>query len=208
MNDINNIIKFVQEKQIEQQLLLRRQQELKQELSNQEKLNYHLVQAAELIRQTQTQTHQQIKYQIAEAGTLILKTIFENPPKIHIEFETKRNQTECKILFEKNGQMYLPTDENGLGAADIAGFGLRIAIWSLPARPTSCVIIMDEPFKHLKGSTANKLAIQAVKRISREFDMQIIMVSDERVSLEEIEKGADRIFKVSMVNDVSKLEVS
>jgi hypothetical protein len=34
-----------------------------------------------------------------------------------------------------------------------------------------------------------------------------LMVHDERVPFEEIEKGADRVFKVSIKNGVSKITV-
>jgi hypothetical protein len=68
-------------------------------------------------------------------------------------------------------------------------------------------MILDEPFKHLKGIGANRRAIQMVKRLSdsEEIKMQVIMISDERVPLEEIEKGADKIIEVTIKNGVSKV---
>jgi len=46
-----------------------------------------------------------------------------------------------------------------------------------------------------------------VKALSKQLGLQVIMVSDERVPIEEIEKGADKIFKVVMKNDVSQIGV-
>jgi hypothetical protein len=56
-----------------------------------------------------------------------------------------------------------------------------------------------------KGIIENRNAIQMMKEISERLRIQIISVSDERASLEEIGKGADRIFEIKIENDVSNL---
>lgn len=153
------------------------------------------------------ETQKQLQYYISEAGTIALGTVFDDPYKISVEFVEKRNSTECQIRFERNGEKFIPMDESGLGAADIAGFGLRISLWSLPNNRTRGVIILDEPFKHLKGKEANRDAIKIVKRISEKFNLQIIMVSDERADREDIMSGADRVFEITEENGKSKSTV-
>jgi KaiC/GvpD/RAD55 family RecA-like ATPase len=63
--------------------------------------------------------------------------------------------------------------------------------------------VLDEPAQNVKGDDANIKFIQMVKSVSERLGIQVIMVSDERVSLEDIEKGADKIFKVSIKNGKS-----
>jgi ABC-type thiamine transport system ATPase subunit len=96
-------------------------------------------------------------------------------------------------------------DQGGLGAADVGGFALRIAAWCIQKEKTRPIMVLDEPFSHLKGIIENRNAIQMMKEISDRLGIQIISVSDERASLEEIGKGADRIFEIKIENDVSNL---
>jgi len=63
--------------------------------------------------------------------------------------------------------------------------------------------VLDEPAQNIKGDEANIKFIQMVKAVSERLGLQIIMVSDERVPLEDIEKGADKVFKVSIKNGKS-----
>jgi len=153
------------------------------------------------------ETQQELEYRIAELVSLCLESVFKNPYRFVVEFEMRRNKTECDLLFERNGKQMKPVDSSGVGAVDVAAFGLRIAAWSLSSPRTRNVLILDEPFKHLKGITPNQKIIQVVKQLSEELGIQIIMVSDERVPMEEIEKGADRIFEVSIEKGVSKVDV-
>ena len=153
------------------------------------------------------ETQQELEYRISELVSLCLESVFKNPYKFVVNFEMRRGKTECDLLFERNGKQMKPVDASGVGTVDVAAFGLRIAAWSLSAPKTRNILIPDEPFKHLKGIETNRKVIQVVKQLSEELGLQIIMVSDERVPMEEIEKGADRIFEVSINNGVSKVEV-
>ena len=69
------------------------------------------------------------------------------------------------------------------------------------------VLILDEPFKHLKGETANLRVLDMVQQISKKLNLQIIMVSDERISRDDIEEKADRLFLVELKNKVSQVTV-
>lgn len=207
MDDIQYISDFINTKAILQQDLVERHLKSSSKVKKQKLFLDNIEEAAEAIRNIAKATQEQVKFKIAEAGTLMLQSVFDPAPEINVEFEIKRNQTECIITFKKNGQLYSPLDEDGFGTADIAGFGLRIAIWSLPGQRSRKVIIMDEPFKHLKGNRANVAAIQAVKKISEKLGLQIIMISDERVDYNEIAKGADRVFIVDMIDGESAMEV-
>jgi len=156
----------------------------------------NLQHAAEIIKQAAKLTQTQVKYAISEAGTYMLKSIFDIPPKIDVDFDIKHNQTVCYVRFDKNGELFHPMQESGFGEANIAGYGLQVAVWGLPAKKSRRTLVMDEPFMNLKGADANEKAIRAVKKISEELKMQVIMISDERTDMELIKKHADRVFRV------------
>lgn len=160
-----------------------------------------------IVQEVATKTQKELEYRLSDLCTLALKTIFEDPYEFKTLFEIKRGQTECKLMFERNGIQLRPLKSGGWGAADVAGFGLRIAMKTISRPVTSPLLILDEPFKHLKGEEANIKAIQLVKEIADKLNIQIIMVSDERVPINEIEKGADMVFSVKKNNDESVVSV-
>lgn len=153
------------------------------------------------------ETQEELEYRLAELVSLCLESVFQNPYKFVVNFETRRGKTECDLLFERNGKQMKPIDASGVGVVDVAAFGLRIAAWSLSTPKTRNILILDEPFKHLKGVEPNQKIIQVVKQLSEELGLQVIMVSDERVPIEEIEKGADKVFEVSIKNGGGKVNV-
>ena len=203
---MNNISEFINQKSILQEDLVRRSLIQKNIVQGLQKFVDEIEQAAEVIRNIAKKTKQQVSFQIGEAGSLMLQSVFDPAPEIDIEFDIKHNQTACTISFKKGNELYSPMDEDGFGKADIAGIGLRIAVWSLPAHRSRPIMILDEVCSHLKGHEANVFAIKAIKKLSEKLGIQIIMISDERVPFEDIQGGADTIFKVSMIDGESKME--
>ena len=164
--------------------------------------------AQAIIQKVAKETQQELEYHISELCSLAMSAIFDDPYEVKIEFTEKRGRTEADIYFERDGErISKPLRSSGGGAVDVAAFALRMATWSLSKPRTRNVMILDEPFQHLKGDEPNQRAIQMVKEISDNLDLQVIMISDERVKKEEIVKGADRVFYVDQKNKVSKVEV-
>ena len=164
--------------------------------------------AREIIRITGQRTQNQLSFHIKDITSLAMEAVFNNPYALAMEFVNRRNKTECDLYFERDGNRVEPLDGGGGGAADVASFALRVASWSLQ-RPHTCnVLLLDEPFKHLKGENENRRVLEMLRKISQELKMQIIMVSDERISREATIEATDRLFEVSIRNGVSKLNVS
>jgi len=190
-NQIHNNLKSIRKKI----------KELKEEIIISEK-------AQVIIQIVAKETQEELEYRLSELVSLCLKSVFPNPYEFIVDFKIRRGKTECDLLFKRNRQLMKPVDASGIGTVDVAAFGLRIAAWSLSKPRTRNVLILDEPFKHLKGIESNKKVIQMVKTLSEQLELQIIMISDERIPIEEIEKGADRIFEISInKKGVSKVEV-
>lgn len=158
--------------------------------------------AQDIVKTVALETQAQLEYRISATVTAAQEAVFDDPYGLVVKFEDRRGKTECDILFERGGQTMDPLASSGYGAADIAAFALRVAAWSM-SRGTRPVLILDEPFRHLKGEEQNRRAIHMVKELSRELDLQVIMVSDERAPREDIVEGADKVSQVTINKGVS-----
>jgi DNA repair exonuclease SbcCD ATPase subunit len=164
--------------------------------------------AREIIRITGQKTQNQLSFHIKDITSLAMEAVFNNPYGLAMEFVNRRNKTECDLYFERDGNRVEPLDGGGGGAADVASFALRVASWSLQRPHTRNVLLLDEPFKHLKGENENRRVLEMLRKISQELKMQIIMVSDERISRETTIEATDRLFEVSIRSGISKITVS
>lgn len=162
-------------------------------------------QAQVILQTVAKQTQQELEYHISELVTLALESVFEDPYEFKIEFVEKRGKTEAELWFVKDEEKLDPKISSGGGVIDVCSFALRIALWNLKKPKSRNTLILDEPFKHLKGFEENVKVIQMIKLLSEKLGLQIIMVHDERVPIEEIQKGADKIFEVSIKKGVSKV---
>jgi DNA repair exonuclease SbcCD ATPase subunit len=149
------------------------------------------------------QTQEQLEYKISELVSLALESVFDNPYKMRLVYETKRNKTEASILFERGGEQFFPIQASGGGAVDIAAFALRVALWSLADKKTDNVLVLDEPFRFLSRDKLERAGLM-MKEISEKLGLQIVMVSH----LDELIAGADKVFKVSQSKGVSKVGVN
>lgn len=167
--------------------------------------------AQQIIQIVAKQTQSELEYQISELVSLGMEYVFEDPYSISLKFIPKRGKTDCVLSFSRNGRQFNPLDQSGFGTVDIGGFGFRIAFLGMSDPKPRPILILDEPFKHIKGVEDNVRAIQMIRRISQPppdgLGLQIIMVSDERTPIEDIEDGADKVFRVSITDGVSQLEV-
>jgi len=161
--------------------------------------------ARELIREFGLKIQQQLQYHISSITSLALDAVFDNPYKLVVEFTERRNKTECDVYFEREGNRIDPLSACGLGTADVAAFALRVSSWSMQTPRSHPVLILDEPFKCLKGKDANMRVLDMIKEISDKLKLQIIMISDERVDREDIIGKADRVFEVKIRNGVSSV---
>ena len=148
------------------------------------------------------ETQEQLEYKISELVSLGLSAIFDNPYELVLNYEIKRGKTEADLLFKRGDNCVKPMLASGGGAVDVAAFGLRVAIWSLKSPRTRNTLIFDEPFSYLSKSHQEK-AGKLLSEISKKLGIQIIMVTHNQ----EFIGAADKVFNVSKVNGISKVEV-
>ena len=156
--------------------------------------------AQALIQAVAKETQAQLEYHISDIVTLALDTIFDKPYKFKVEFTTRRNKTECDLLFERNGKYIKPMGGAGGGVIDTASFALRIALWTLKTPKSRSTIILDEPFKHLHKSLLPR-ACDLLQELRNKLNLQFIIVTH----LDELAECADKPFEVRLKKNVSKV---
>lgn len=161
--------------------------------------------AKKILQEVALKTQQQLSYNVSGIASMALEAVFDTPYELQLDFVERRNKTECDIYFVRDGMKIDPFSGGG-GAIDIASFALRVALWSMQQPKSRPTLILDEPFKHLKGEEANRKVLEMVNKISKKLGIQIIMVSDERVSRETTMEFADKLFETSIENGITKIE--
>jgi DNA repair exonuclease SbcCD ATPase subunit len=163
-------------------------------------------QAQLIVRAVALETQRQLEYRISQVVTTAEEAVFDDQAyNLFVDFVERRGKTECDLFFSRNDKTVDPLAGAGFGATDIASFALRCACWGM-MRNVAPILICDEPMKHLKGIEANRRVIQMIREISNQLGLQIIMISDERISREDIIEGSDQVFEVSINNGVSHVQ--
>lgn len=165
----------------------------------------NLEKAHEILKQVGLETQKQLVYHISDVTSLALGSVFDDPYKLVLDFVERREKTECDLFFERDGNRIKPVDDAGVGAVDVAAFALRIASWSMMLPRTRNVILLDEPFKHLRGKIENERVFEMLQTVSKMLNIQIIMVGDEKVPKETIMQYADKVFLVDKIKGISKV---
>ena len=160
--------------------------------------------ARQIVREVGVKTQSQLSYNISEITSMAMESVIKNDPyKIVVNFVERRNKTECDILFKRDNNLIEPLSAGG-GAVDVAAFAFRVAAWAMNPSKGRNVLILDEPFKHLKGEAANIRMLEMVREVSKRMGLQIIMVGDERVSREALLANTDKLFEVKLIGGKSK----
>jgi DNA repair exonuclease SbcCD ATPase subunit len=131
---------------------------------------------------------------------MAMASVFPDPYEFRVRFIQRRNRTECDLFFVKNEEECDPLTAAGGGAVDVAGFALRVAVWSL--KKTRNVFILDEPFRFLSVNLQAKCSAM-MKEISDKLKVQVILVSH----LPNIIESADKVFKIENVKGESKVSI-
>lgn len=160
----------------------------------------HTEEAKTIIQLVAKKTQEELEYRLAELVSLSMSAVFNEAYELKVSFVIRRDKTECDLVFMRGGEEFDPMTESGGGVVDVASFALRVALWSLSQPRTRNVLILDEPFRFLSTDLQRKASL-VLKELSRRLDLQMIIVSHSKGLIE----GADKVFKVSRVNGISKI---
>lgn len=151
-----------------------------------------------LVQTVAKQTQKIIEKNISELVTSTLSSVFPEPYTFKLRFEERKNKTEADLIFLKGEN---ETDDilftGGGGVADVASFILGIAVFSI--NPTRPIIIRDESFKFLHSPEFQEKTSAMIKKISDEFGIQIIIISDQK----NLYKYADKVIHVEILEGES-----
>ena len=143
-------------------------------------------------------TQSQLSEQISKIVSSALAAVFADPYTFVVDFVSRRNTTECDLLFEKNGKRRSPLASCGYGAADIASLALRVAYWKLSNNSRN-VLCLDEPLRNL-SLDKQPLASMMIKNLSKMHGgLQFIIVTHNTA----LSESADRVFTVKKEDNVS-----
>jgi DNA repair exonuclease SbcCD ATPase subunit len=171
---------------------------LKRKIDEGEKMFGNLEECRSLIQMASNETQNLLKSDIENIVTSALEAIpFAESYEFGVNFISRRNSTECDLVFKRGDNEMFPLDSCGYGAADIASFALRIAYWKLHGGLRN-TIILDEPFSNL-SKEKHPFAIEMVKRISSDLGVQFIISSHEQSIID----SADKLFKMELIDGES-----
>lgn len=114
---------------------------------------------------------------IAGLVTRCLRTVFgDDAYTFELQVERKRGQVEVRPLLLRDGEAFNPLDAAGGGVADVAAFGLRLAVLILKHPSPRRILILDESFRFL--SVEYRPQVRALmEALSKELDFQFIFVT-------------------------------
>jgi len=195
---------FLNKKQAQKEYIQNEIQSLETDIKKQKVLLLQEQRALEFIKEIAIQTQGQLEFQLGDMVSTGLNTVFDQAYEFIVKFELRRDKTECDLFFKKQEELVDPLLFSGLGAADVAAFDLRCASWSMVKKYRN-TLLLDEPFKHLKGEKENKRVLRLMKILSEKLGLQIICINDERAAREDIIEYADKLFEVKQTNGFSKV---
>ncbi|MCK9570178.1 hypothetical protein M0R72_14635 [Candidatus Pacearchaeota archaeon] len=135
---------------------------------------------ANQIIQTIAQTlQQQCHQQISSIVTKCLNAVFEDPYEFEIQFNQKRGKTEAILVFTRDGiELDDPLNEIGGGVVDVAALALRLACILIQRPTVRRLVVMDEPFKCIRGQDNRNRTRSMLQRLATELDIQFILCTD------------------------------
>lgn len=122
------------------------------------------------------------KIHISGIVTKCLKTIFgDDTYEFDIEFKERANKTTAEIVFTKDGEQFDPKDEMGGGILEVAAFALRLSAIILSQPTIRRIMILDEPFKNIRGEEYRSRVKDLIMSLADELNVQFIINIDTDV---------------------------
>lgn len=118
--------------------------------------------------------------QVSEIVTRCLKAVFgEDTYEFGINFEEKRGRTEA-FPHLKKGDLTLsdPLNEGGGGVCDVVSFALRLSALILSSPPRRKLLVLDEPFKGVRGKKYQDRVGELILSLAQETGTQFVICSD------------------------------
>jgi hypothetical protein len=138
-----------------------------------------VVEANQIIQSIAQTIQQQVHQRISSIVTRCLNAVFEDPYEFKIRFDKKRGKTEATMVFIRDGmELDDPLTSVGGGVIDIASLGLRLACILLSQPRLDRVLILDEPYKNVRGEEFKQRTKMMLLALAEDLGLQIIINTD------------------------------
>lgn len=128
-----------------------------------------------VVQQVAKETQDKLRLRFEAIVQACLDAVFPSSYVFKMEFISRRGQVEVDMWLDKDGTRMDPLDSNGGGVVDVMSIALRLCCLTLSTN--SRVLLLDEPFGHLRGEARERLG-ELIAIISEKLNVQILMVGD------------------------------
>ena len=161
----------------------------------------HIEVAILKIQEVAKNVQDQLRIRLQDVVQTALDVVFPGAAYVFcVDFIPRRGRTEVDMWLDKDGTRLNPLDSNGGGVVDVISLALRICCLTLSTKDR--VLILDEPFKFIRGTPRNRLGAM-VTALSARLGIQIIMVAD----VSDTGIIPDREFNVTMLHRKSLVKI-
>lgn len=133
-------------------------------------------QARDLIQQVGQAVQREAHDRLAGVVSRCLESVFDEPYSFKIVFDKKRNQTEARLVFVRDGMEVSPLDAAGGGVVDLAAFALRLSCLCLRRPASRRLLVLDEPFRFISANYRPAVK-EMLEELSEKMQVQILMVT-------------------------------
>ncbi len=191
---IKKYLSHITEKQAERYLLQKELAEIELELESDQEKHNNLIKARFVLAEVSKLTQTKFTSYVESLVTMAIKSIFDRPFQFKVDFDLKRNKSECFLRIQEgeDSEPFIPKDELGGGMLDTISFALRIVLWSLQNPRSSNTLVLDEPFKFVGQDELLDRAGSMLREISQRMNLQFI-ITTHQPKLTDI---ADKAWKV------------
>jgi len=184
----------IQNKQSERYVFQKQLAEFTNQVEQAKEFNTNRIKARFIIAEVAKLTQTKFTSYVEQLVTMAIKSIFDRPFQFKVDFDLKRNKSECFLRIQEgeDEEPFVPKDELGGGMLDTISFALRIVLWSLQNPRSSNTILLDEPFKFVGQDEMLDRAGNMLKEISQRMNIQFI-ITTHQPKLTDI---ADKAWKV------------
>lgn len=138
-----------------------------------------LLEAQRVVQSLVQSVQQKVFRRISEIVSKCLLLIFDNPYEFRIDFVRQRGRAEAKLVFCRDGLVLDdPLAEVGGGVIDIASFALRLACILLSVPKRRRFLVLDEPWKNVRGEGNRNRTRAMLLELSRELGFQFLINTD------------------------------
>jgi ABC-type uncharacterized transport system YnjBCD ATPase subunit len=135
--------------------------------------------ALELLQSVAQIVQQRAHERIVKTVSACLSSVFDEPYAFRILFDRKRNHTQARLVFERDGVEFDPLTETGGGVVDVAAFALRVSCLALVRPQRRRLLVLDEPFRFVSEQYQGQVRMM-LDQLARELGIQIVMVTHNK----------------------------